>query len=118
MDFDALAKALTEKKQDIFDQYQCGLNLMVDTVFVGLTIKSLEYMSHDLPLINNIKGDTWKNVEGEQIGFNIDDQTVEKVVSLCEENYNYYRGNTERVFHTVFDTNVINDQLYKIMEDL
>jgi hypothetical protein len=62
------------KKQEIFDQSQFGLNLMVDTVFVGLTMKSLDYMSHDLPLINNIKGDTWKIVEEEQIGFNIDDQ--------------------------------------------
>ena len=50
-----------------------ALNMMKDSVSVGLTLKSIDYMSYGLPLINNIKGDTWRIVETEKIGINIDD---------------------------------------------
>lgn len=48
-----------------------ALNMMVESVSVGLTIKSLDYLSYGLPLINNIKGDTWKLVETENVGINV-----------------------------------------------
>lgn len=50
-----------------------ALNMMKDTSEVGLTIKSIDYMSYGLPLINNIKGDTWELVEKKGIGINIED---------------------------------------------
>lgn len=47
-----------------------AFNMMKKTVAVGLTIKSIDYLSYGLPLINNIKGDTWKMVEEEGVGVN------------------------------------------------
>ena len=52
-----------------------AFNMMKDDIAVGLTIKSIDYLSYGLPIINNIKGDTWKNVESEGIGYNIDGHT-------------------------------------------
>lgn len=109
-------------KKEIYAQCQYGLNLMVDSVFVGLTMKSLDYMSHDLPLINNIKGDTWQLVATEQIGINLDAQSLEEaaeeIVQFSEENYNQLRNNVSRVFNTTFDVKIIRQQLDKILEDL
>lgn len=48
-----------------------AFNMMRDTSEVGLTIKSIDYFSYGLPIINNIKGDTWKLIEKEQIGINV-----------------------------------------------
>lgn len=48
-----------------------AFNMMRNTVEVGLTIKSIDYLSYGLPLINNIKGDTWRFVEEQKIGVNI-----------------------------------------------
>jgi hypothetical protein len=39
-------------------------------VCVGLTMKSIEYLSHSLPLINNIRGDTAQLVRDLKIGVN------------------------------------------------
>ncbi|MCR5478294.1 MAG: hypothetical protein K6F27_00355 [Ruminococcus sp.] len=48
-----------------------GINLMTEQVVVGLTMKSIDYFSFGLPIINNIKGDTWELVQKNDIGFNV-----------------------------------------------
>ena len=64
----------------IFDEFEkirilapCdyAFNMMRENISVGLTIKSIDYLSYGLPLINNIKGDTWKLVEDCGIGMNV-----------------------------------------------
>lgn len=59
------------KKVDILCRCDYAFNMMKDTSAVGLTIKSLDYFSMGLPIINNIKGDTWELVERKGIGVNI-----------------------------------------------
>lgn len=51
-----------------------ALNIMKDTVKVGLTIKSIDYFSYGIPLINNIKGDTWDLIENYNLGINLDEE--------------------------------------------
>lgn len=60
-------------KEDIFCQCDFGLNIMKKTVCVGLTMKSLDYFTYGLPLINNIMGDTYEWVESRGIGINVQD---------------------------------------------
>lgn len=60
------------EKQKIFDSCHYGLNIMKESVFVGLTMKSMDYFEAGLPIINNIRGDTWNMVEKYIIGVNID----------------------------------------------
>lgn len=68
-----------EKKYRLLSTCDYGLNIMKPTVTVGLTIKSLDYFSFGLPIINNIQGDTWRLVEKMHLGINIDDD-LERVV--------------------------------------
>ena len=58
------------KKADIVSKCHFGLNIMRSTVCVGLTMKSVEYFKFDLPIINNIAGDTWDWVEERNVGYN------------------------------------------------
>lgn len=56
-----------------------AFNMMHSDISVGLTIKSIDYLSYGLPLINNIKGDTWTLVENEQIGLNVNDSKILRI---------------------------------------
>lgn len=58
------------KKFEILSDCNYALNMMVDQVQVGLTTKSIDYFSYGLPLINNLKGDTWKLVDNYGVGIN------------------------------------------------
>lgn len=58
------------KKIEILGKCDFGLNIMKDSVAVGLTTKSIDYFSYGLPIINNIKGDTWELVEKRNMGVN------------------------------------------------
>lgn len=50
-----------------------GINMMKPGAQVGLTTKSLDYLSMGILLLNNIKGDTWRMVQYDNIGFNVSD---------------------------------------------
>ena len=65
-----------EEKQKIFDRCHAGLNVMKDSVYVGLTMKSIDYFEASLPIINTIKGDTWSFVGQSQIGINYAGDTM------------------------------------------
>lgn len=85
-----------------------ALNMMKDTSEVGLTIKSLDYLSMGLPLINNIKGDTWRFIDNEHIGINIgsDNDWVDNINLLVPRNEIvsfYFKHFSEEAFiNTVF----------------
>ena len=61
-----------KEKQRIFDSCHYGLNIMKDSVCIGLTMKSIDYFESGLHIINNIKGDTWDVIETYGCGMNID----------------------------------------------
>lgn len=63
------------KKIEILTPCDFALNIMKDSVKVGLTIKSIDYFSYGIPIINNIKGDTWKIVEDKNVGINFNQQS-------------------------------------------
>lgn len=73
-----------KKKQMIFDHCHYGLNIMKDSVFVGLTMKSMDYMEAGLPILNNIHGDTWGFIEKEKIGINIGRNIEESALPMYD----------------------------------
>ena len=92
----------SDKKKAILDQCHFGLNIMKPSVFVGLTMKSMDYFEYGLPLINNIAGDTWEFIEKNDIGINykpsygLDTQQLLKIShnrqsvrQFFEENFSY-----------------------------
>lgn len=75
-----------EQKQEIFNLCHYGLNVMKDSVVVGLSMKSLDYMCGQLPLINTIGGDTHVLCQKTQLGYNIDDSSIQQIAkAVCEE---------------------------------
>ena len=59
------------RKQEIMDSCDYGLNIMRDTVCVGISMKSIDYLAGGLPVINNLPGDIRALIESEGLGFNV-----------------------------------------------
>lgn len=114
-------KVYEEKvKQDIFDQCHYALNIMKDTVCVGLTMKSIDYAKHGVPLINNIKADTCKLVDQYEVGVNLNLKTeiislAKKITSTSTEQNINMRNNMKLLFDEQFSITAFNMKLNSII---
>ena len=91
-----------------------ALNMMVGNISVGLTIKSIDYFSYGLPLINNIKGDTWNIVNLEHLGINTKDGVLKAEDISTESDRDFVL----RAFDTYFSRAVFLSSVKKaIFED-
>ena len=109
-----------QKKQEIFDKCEFGLNIMKDTVCVGLTMKSIDYFQAGLPIINTIESDTERIVEKYNIGLNLIDSSVEDIANrVCNfslEELIVIRKNTKNVFNELFSVKAFESKLEKILK--
>ena len=75
-----------KEKNEILHEAHFGLNIMKQNVFVGATMKSLDYFCASLPIINNIQGDSYEIVQRHQCGINISlkeiNCTVTKILDI------------------------------------
>lgn len=108
----------SEKKSEIMSDCHFGLNIMKPSVCVALTMKSIDYFSFDLPIINTISADTFKLVDNEKIGFNLTDDTAKTVASLSERELISLRNNVRKVFDREFDLSVVSSKLKNIFKEL
>ena len=65
-----------ERKKEILSRCCLGINVMRTDVHVGLSMKSIDYLSYGVPLINSIKGDLWEFASTCGIGVNIPDDLM------------------------------------------
>lgn len=110
-------------KSEIFSKCAFGINVMKSTVCVGLTMKSVDYFQGNLPIINNIKGDTFSLVEKYGIGFNIVsnlsiDDMVQEISKLSYEDLIKMRRNTREVFEKYFSTSAFQKKIETIFKDI
>lgn len=92
-----------------------AFNMMIDQVTVGLTMKSLDYLSMGLPMINSIKGDTWDIIETHGIGINYEGQP-DRVVSVCQKlDYRNMRAKAWEVLMSQFTREAFEDQVKQFL---
>lgn len=108
-----------EKKQAIFDICSFGLNIMKDSVYIGLTMKSLDYFAGGLPIINSIGGDTWSLVEERNIGINLDrndlSATAAQMVRVDTDAQLQMRNNTLDCFRELFSEEIFANTLISLI---
>jgi hypothetical protein len=92
-----------DRKIEILTACDFGINMMKSGVTVGLSIKSIDYFSYGLPIINNIKGDTWKLVESMNIGINYDGYPEHIVENINEQSSNIEKLNTRKNVLQLYD---------------
>ena len=62
------------KKQEIIDTCHYGLNIMKNTVCIGLSMKSIDYLEGGLPIINNLDEDIGNIIKSKSCGLNTFDE--------------------------------------------
>lgn len=107
-----------EKKQEILDQCQYGFNVMKDSVMVGLTMKSMDYMCGGLPMINTIKGDTAKICDEYTVGYNLTKDSISEIVSLLEKETIDENRQKRETIKKVFMENFSQEAFNKTLERL
>jgi len=81
---------------------------------VGLTMKSMDYWEASLPVINNIRGDTWEMMQCNFMGINYvrgEKLPIEKLQAIQEN-----RKNVRAVFDRHFSAVAFHQRLDEIME--
>lgn len=108
-----------QEKQDIFDKCHFGLNIMKDSVCVGLTMKSIDYFQHGLPIINNIPADTAEIVEKYGVGVNIlqEDDINLKSKSITFEVARISKYRTTELFKEKFSINAYFKNMENILQN-
>lgn len=101
------------KMQSIIGGCHFALNMMKESVCVGLTIKSMDYFQLGVPLLNTIKGDTREFVETYGCGYNIDDASAvsARIAALNGDEYLAMRRNTQSLFTERLTTDGFNKSL-------
>lgn len=107
-----------QQKQDILDMCRYGLNIMRDSVCVGLTMKSIDYFMAGLPVINNIGGDTAHLVEKYEAGYNLNN--ILQLANKISEEGSYEnitrRNNARRLYLDMFTPEAFQCRLNSIMQ--
>ena len=110
-----------QAKQDIFDRCHFGLNIMKESVCVGLTMKSIDYFQHGLPIINNIPADTTKIIENYDMGVNVNGKLNSDIIKkISEYNDKRYLGSqlNNILFSKMFSTQTFNEKMNRICKKL
>lgn len=95
-----------DKKQRIFSECHAGLNIYKENLYIGLTVKCIDYFRYGLPIINNIKGDTWNFVNNNKTGINVNKDSIVDINELIDMRNNnqsiidlYNNNFTKEVFN-------------------
>ncbi len=107
-----------QKKLEILSRCHFGLNIMKETVCVGLTMKSVDYFGHDLPIINNIPVDTAGLVEKYQVGLNLSEDTVQQLAALTQAEMLAMRENVHRMYDECFAVDVLRKKMEEILKGI
>ncbi|BCR36097.1 glycosyltransferase family protein [Mariniplasma anaerobium] len=106
------------EKHRLLKDCHFGYNAVNKNITVGLSYKSIDYLSYSLPLLNNIKFDTKKLVEEFNAGINFDSsiEACEKILLLTDEAYLSMRDGSYRLFKTHFSLDAFNNKMDEILK--
>lgn len=111
-----------KEKQAIFDGCNFGLNVMKESVVVGLTMKSLDYMCAGLPIINTIGGDTKDFCSQYDMGFHVPHDQIgvaaQKICSQTIMENQMQRTAIQKLYRDHFTKDSFFETMDQAMEDL
>ena len=102
-----------KRKQEIMDSCHYGINIMKDTVCVGLSMKSIDYLKGGLPIINNLNADIGELISENNCGVNIYDESWDMDIDNID-NIRRMKKNARRTFDEYFSEEVFDEQIRKL----
>lgn len=107
-----------EKKREIMKKCDFGINIMKSSVKVGLTIKSIDYLSSALPLLNNIKGDTWSFVDQYHVGINYKGDPSKFIQEIEKCGLHEMKSNALTCYQNLFSTESFEKTFDDIIDEI
>lgn len=107
-----------EKKQEIINRCHFGLNIMKVDACIGLTMKSVDYFRHGLPIINNIPADTEKLVNECGIGIQLSANCAERILQTSADEWLEMRENVCGVFEEKFSRTAIEHKYRDLLDNI
>lgn len=104
------------EKQKIMSTCHFGLNILKDSVCIGLTMKSVDYFRNGLPIINNVPADTAYLIKEYDCGIALDEDALEKLHSMDLQRFLQMRRNLSKLFQTCFERSVIDRQYGAVLD--
>lgn len=106
------------QKQAVMDRCHFGLNIMKSSVCIGLTMKSVDYFRHGIPIINNIPADTEELVQSRGIGIQLAGNCEKKILSMTMQDHLQMRENVRRVFTEKFLRDSAENTITSILNEV
>ena len=103
-----------KEKENIFNQCHAGINIYKEGLYIGLTVKCMDYFMYGLPIINNIKGDTWNFVENNKVGVNVNKDTIIDANKLINTRSN--NQNVIDLFNNNFTKEIFINKCYEVID--
>lgn len=105
-----------QEKKAIIDTCHYGINIMKPTVYVGISMKSVDYLEMGLPIINSLEGDLGKLIREYDCGVNIyEDGWEEKILQNKDLQK---RRNAVMAFREKFSCEAFYDKLSCIVDEV
>ena len=106
------------EKLNIMSRCHFGLNILKESVCIGLTMKSVEYWRMGLPIINNVPADTAQLVQEYNCGIALDEACANGLQGLDMNWCMQMRKNARNLFNACFARNVIDRQYAQLLDDV
>lgn len=103
------------QKSRIMGQCHFGLNIMKDSVCVGLTMKSVDYFRRGLPIINSIPGDTEEMVRTYGAGIQLTPGCEKEILAAMGQT-DELRHNVRRLFRERLEIKKVRQLLRELLE--
>lgn len=111
-----------QEKREIFRNCHFALNIMKESVYVGLTMKSIDYFEAGLPILNNIKGDTEELTSKYNCGINLPSKIrikdIEDIVSITEDDLTVMSRNSRKIYEEYFSHEAFSKKFNEIILDI
>lgn len=105
------------EKQRIFNQCAFGINVLKPSVFIGLTLKTIDYFNGGLPILNTVPKDTYEWVMKHHSGINLNDSdSVNRIVSCTPDEILKMKYNARDVYRRYLSKERYDKQLYELLE--
>lgn len=105
-----------KEKEKIIGKCHGGINIYKKDLYIGLTMKCIDYFKYGLPIINNIQADTWDLIDKYNVGINVDENTIlnsEEIISMRFNN-----ANIHNLYNTHFSKDVFINKCGRIIDEV
>lgn len=103
------------EKQRIMDSCHFGINIFKESVCIGLSMKSVDYFRHGLPILNSIPADTARLVAEDGVGIQLTPDCADIICAMTEQEHLAMRSRVQTVFDRDFSEQTALQTLHNIL---